>query len=151
MLIPISRTWLFAAALTCATVLPGTALATETAAAAVTAVSVDQVRGQWASAKKAYLDSIATYAGQAQYAGLLQEYTAALEETGKALEAYIALKQTNPPVAPAVMTPAVDRLTKGLTQLKTLQGKATGNLITILGGALKQQQQITQNAIKNMR
>ena len=49
------------------------------------------------------------------------------------------------------MTPAVDRLVKNLTQLKLLQGKAKGKLITIIGGALKQQQQITQNAIKNMR
>ncbi len=121
------------------------------AEAATPVVSIDQVRAQWAGMRKTYLDSIAPYAGQPQYAALLKDYSAGLDETGAALEAFIALKQANPPAAPAVLTPAVDRLINDLTRLKTLQGKASGNLITVLGSALKQQQQITQNAIKNMR
>jgi hypothetical protein len=137
----------FLAALFALLALSGMTLALNTAHASATAINADQVRAQWEGARKAYLEAIAPYNGQAQHAALLQEYTAALDETGKSLEAYIKAKQSNP----AGLTPAVDQLTKNLTQLKTLQAKAKGNLITVLGGALKQQQQVTQNAIKNMR
>lgn len=115
------------------------------------AVNIDQVRAQWADMRKTYQDSIAPYAGQPEHAALLKEYNAALDDTGKALEEYIALKQTAPTAPPATLTPAVDKLVNNLTRLKGLQGKASGKLITVLGDALKQQQQITQNAIKNMR
>jgi hypothetical protein len=67
------------------------------------------------------------------------------------LEAYIALRQAQPATAPALLTPAVDKLIGNLTRLKAMQAKASGNLISVLGNALKQQQLITQNAIKNMR
>jgi hypothetical protein len=128
------------------------ALATDAEATVVaTPFSAEQVRAQWAAARKAYLDSIAPYAADPRYVVLIKDYTLALDDTGKSLEAYIKLKLTTPPVAPVVMTPAVDLLVKNLTRLKTLQAQAQGNLITVLGGALKQQQQITQNAIKNMR
>lgn len=115
------------------------------------AVNVDQVRSQWAGMRKTYQDSIAPYAGQPEHAALLKEYNATLDDTGKALEEYIALKQSTPAAPPATLTPAVDKLINNLTRLKSLQGKASGKLITVLGDALKQQQQITQNAIKNMR
>lgn len=152
MLMPILRTSLFAIVLSLGAIFaPGMASDMEASAAAKATVSADQIRAQWATMKQAYLDSVAHYAGQPQFAGLIQEYSAALDETGQSLEAFIALKQTTPPVPATAMTPAVDRLVKNLTQLKLLQGKAKGKLITIIGGALKQQQQITQNAIKNMR
>lgn len=138
---PLFALWIALAALA------GMALGMDSASATATTLNAEQVRAQWEGAKKAYQDAIAPYAGQAQHTALVQEYTAALDETGKSLEAYIKAKQGNP----AALTPAVDQLTKNLTQLKSLQAKAKGNLITILGGALKQQQQVTQNAIKNMR
>ncbi len=151
MLIKTTRASLFAIALSLATTfIPGMAVGVEASAAATT-VSADQIRSQWATMKKSYLDSVASLAGQPQHSAVIQEYNVALEDTGKSLEAFIALKQTTPPVATTVMTPAVDQLVKNLSRLKALQGKAKGNLVTIIGGALKQQQQITQNAIKNMR
>jgi hypothetical protein len=129
---------------------PGLLLAGE-ADAAAKPQTVEQIRSQWAAMKKTYLDSVAPLAGQPEHAALVQEYNVALDDTGKSLEAFIALKQANPPAAATQMTPAVDRLVKDLARMKALQGKAKGKLITIIGGALKQQQQITQNAIKNMR
>ncbi len=112
-------------------------------------VSVDQVRAQWAAMRKAYLDSSAAYATQPEHSTLLKEYNTLLDETGKSLEGYIALRLARS--APATLTPAVDKLIGNLTRLKAMQAKASGNLITVLGNALKQQQMITQNAIKNMR
>lgn len=146
-----ARAFFLSATLMLGAVLLAAPAAQAEAAATTAGVSAAQVRAQWASARQAYLDGIAPYVKQAQHSALLQEYTAALDDTGKSLEAFIALKLAKPAVAPSVMTPAVDQLTNHLMRLKTLQGKAKGNLISVLGGALKQQQQITQNAIKNMR
>jgi hypothetical protein len=143
--------FLFTVVLPSAGLIVSVPLASAQAEAASATVSVEQVRAQWATMRKAYLDGVAPYAGQPQFAALLKEYKAALDETGASLEAYIALKQAGAATPPAALTPAVDKLIANLTRLKTLQGRASGNLITVLGSALKQQQQITQNAIKNMR
>jgi hypothetical protein len=144
------RSCLLSAALIFGTLLiPGLSRANEANAPA--ALGIEQIRAQWAAMKKTYQESVAPLAGQAKHAGLIKEYNTALDDAGKSLEAFIAIKQAYPPNAAEVMTPAVDKLVKDLGRLKSLQGKAKGNLVTILGGALKQQQQITQNAIKNMR
>jgi hypothetical protein len=104
-----------------------------------------QVRSQWATAQKGYQEAIKPYAGTA----LAVQYTDTLTKTGTLLEQYITLKLA---AAPATqITPVVDQLVKNLGLLRTLQGKATGDMLTVLGTALTQHNLATQNALKNMR
>jgi hypothetical protein len=147
----IFRPFAFAIVLGLGTVSPIGSVLHAADSSTTTTVSATQVREQWAKAKKSYQDSIAPYAGQAQHAALIKDYNSALDDTGKSLETFIKLKLSSPPSPASEMTPAVDQLAKNLGRLKTLQGKASGDVLTVLGGALKQQQQITQNALKNMR
>ena len=126
-------------------------LALALGAQAAGALTAEEVNNQWAAAKKAYLEQTAPFANQPQFADLIKKYNAEVEATGKSLNDYIKLKQANPPATPTALTPVMDQLYKNLKQLKTLQSQATGSLTTVLGNALKQQQLITQNALKNMR
>lgn len=113
--------------------------------AATNAELADQVRSQWAAAQKGYQEAIKPYAGTP----LAVQYTDTLSKTGVLLEKYISLKLAAAPAAE--ITPVVDQLIKNLGLLRVLQGKATGNMLTVLGTALSQHSLATQNALKNMR
>ncbi|GEM_PF-3415879 len=126
-------------------------MAMGTAQASAAPVGPEQIRTQWATAKKAYQDKIAPFASLPEHAEVVKKYTAALEAAEKSLDAYIKLKQATPPAPPAQLTPVMDQLYKNLRDLKTLQGQAKGGLTTVLGNALREQQMITQTALKNMR
>lgn len=106
-----------------------------------------QVREQWAKVRTTYLASVKPYAADP----LVPQYTVALDNAGKSLEKFLALKSSSPAAAPATLTPVVDQLAKDLATLRLLQGKASGNLATALGAALAQHSQVTQTALKNMR
>jgi hypothetical protein len=121
------------------------------ALAATPAETATQVRNQWAEARKTYLAAIQPYADKPEHAKLVQQYTEALDMCGQSLEQYLALKLASPPTPTAKLTPVVDQLAKNLAALRSLQGKAGGNLATVLGKALSQHNQITQTALKNMR
>lgn len=115
------------------------------ALAATTAELAAQVRTQWATAQKGYQEAIKPYAGTP----LAVQYTDTLNKTGTLLEQYISLKLAAAPAAQ--ITPVVDQLIKNLGLLRVLQGKATGDMLTVLGTALTQHNLATQNALKNMR
>lgn len=131
----------------CLTVL----LAPFAALAATPAETAAQIRSDWAKAKQAYLASVQPYASQPANATLVAQYTAALDKTGATLEKYIALKLTTPAPPATTVTPVVDQLIKDLAALRTLNGKATGPLVNVLGNALSQHSLTTQTALKNMR
>ncbi len=123
-------------------------LAAPLAAWAATSADVaTQVRGQWAKARVDYLAAVKPYAANP----LVPQYTKALDKAGQSLEKFIQLKSSSPAAAPTTLTPAVDQLSKDLTALRLLKGKASGNLATVLGRALAQQNQVSQYALKNMR
>lgn len=111
----------------------------------------DQVRANWAQARADYLAAIKPYKGTAEYGPLLTQYTAALNKTGNALDQYLALKLANPPATPEQLTPVVDQMIKNMSALRTLNGKASGPLVNILGTALSQHSLAAQTALKNMR
>jgi len=115
--------------------------------AASSAAVATQVREQWAKARVGYLAAVKPYAADP----LVPQYTKALDKAGQSLEKFIQLKSSAPAPAPATLTPVVDQLTKDLTALRLLKGKASGNLASALGSALVQQNQVTQYALKNMR
>ncbi len=118
---------------------------------AAPAETADQVRNQWAEAKKVYLAAIKPYADKPEHAALLKQYGETLDLAGQALDQYLALKLASPPAPADKITPVVDQIAKHLVALRSMQGKAGGSLVTVLGAALSQHNQITQNALKNMR
>ena len=110
-----------------------------------------QIRANWAQAKNNYLAAIKPYESQPAYAGLLTQYTAALNNTGTTLEQYLTLKLAKPAPPATAVTPVIDQLIKDLAALRTLNGQATGPLVNVLGAALAQHSQTAQTALKNMR
>lgn len=134
----------------CLAVLLGSTMTTP-AFAATPAEIADQVRANWAQARAGYLAAIKPYKGTAEYGPLLTQYTAALNKTGNALDQYLALKLANPPATPEQLTPVVDQMIKNMSALRTLNGKASGPLVNILGTALSQHSLAAQTALKNMR
>ena len=135
--------------LTTTVALPASAAAP--AKVATPAETAAQVRSQWAEAKKAYEAAVKPYAGKPEYAATLKQFGETLDATGLALEQYLTLKLAAPPTPATKITPVVDQIAKNLTTLRALQGKAGSGLVTVLGAALGQHNQITQNALKNMR
>lgn len=126
-------------------------LASTQAVAATPAEIAAQVREQWAKNREAYLASVQPYAGQAAYASQVQNFTAALDKAGAALENYLTLKLASPPTPAAQLTPAVDQLTKDMGALRVLYRNTTGPLVNVLGTALSQHSATTQTALKNMQ
>lgn len=140
----------FCLALLLAPAMPAAVMAAD-AVATTPAEIAAQTRANWTKAREAYLASVKPYQGVAASATLITQYTAALDKTGVSLEKYLMLKLATPAVTAAEMTPVVDQLYKDLLLLRAVRSKATGGLATALGTALTQQNQITQNALANMR
>lgn len=126
-------------------------LASTQAVAATPAEIAAQVRDQWAKNRAAYMAAVQPYAGQPTYAGLAQNFTAALDKTGASLENYLTLKLASPPTPAAQLTPAVDQLSKDLGALRLLYRQASGPMVNVLGTALTQHSATTQTALKNMQ
>lgn len=124
-------------------------LAPPVAWSATPAETAEQARNQWKKAKETYLEAVRPYQGKPEHAELLKQYGAALDGAGQALEQYLSLKLAAAPAAK--ITPAVDQLAKSLGQLRTLRGQAQGDLLTVLGKALGEQNLVAQTALKNMR
>lgn len=119
--------------------------------AATPTETATQVRNQWAEAKKAYEAAIKPYANKPEHAALLKQYGDTLDKTNQALERYLELKLASPPTPANKITPVVDQLAGNLATLRRLQRGAKGGLVTVLGTALAQHNQVAQNALKNMR